>query len=502
MNPVPGIGMRKCAVRLVAALAAVATLLLAAGCGNGSNRIPGGSNQGFTNASLNGHYAFTLRGFGLFPGNPNSEDYFVEGGVFTADGNGNITAGTDDFVQTNVPFSDSVSGTYKVNTDGTGDLQLNFGGGAGGRGGFAIYRITLSDSNHFYMEEDDGDRTSAGSGELEDANQLSIIPSGTFVIRNHDFQISTTMARIVISGASITGSYYMVQGGVPAAGSLGASDIGTPTNGRGTLGLSINGTFHSLFYYTVNSHKFRMLDVTPGILSIGTAETQTATTLPSGSYAFGANGETSTPGFINAAGVFTIDGSGNVTTSNYDAVQDGSVMGNVQLTGGSYALNSDGSGSFSLGSGGLQGEVWIVSTSRAYFVVLNGVNVEDGTFDRQSGSFSNSSFGSQAAFFMESWDGVSVLFKDRVGTLTPNGSGSLNTAYVTSFFDPNAFAGSNAANAFSGSYSVGSNGRVTTQLNGFTDNIVLYLVSNSAGYMIQADAGVNMSGSFTMQVGP
>lgn len=495
-----------CAARTLAALALIAALLFLAGCGgNSSNTIPGGNNQGFTNASLSGHYAFTLRGFGLLPGNPNSEDYYVEGGVFTADGNGNITAGTDDYVQANVPFSDALTGTYRINSDGTGDLQLNFGGGAGGRGGSATYRITLSDPVHFYIEEDDGGGavhgggTSGGSGERQDSTQLSTAPSGTFVVRNHDLQISATMARIAVSGASVSGSYYMVQGGVPATGSLGASNIGAPTNGRGSLGLSVNGTSHSLVYYTITSSKFRTLDITPGVLSIGTAETQTTTTLPSGSYVFGANGETPTPGFINAVGVFTIDGAGAISSSNYDAVQDGSVASDVQVTNGTYSLNSDGSGTFNFGAGGLQGELWIVNSARAYFIVLNGVSVEDGTFDLQSGSFSNSSLSGQAAFLMENWDGVSVVFKDRVGTITPNGSGSLNTAYVTAFFDPNAGAGGNAANGFSGNYNVGSNGRVTTQLSGFTNNMVLYLSSSSTGYMIQADAGVNMSGPFTTQ---
>jgi hypothetical protein len=499
----------KCARRLAVALVAMASLIFAVGCGSSSNSGGGGGkNQGFTNASLNGHYAFTLRGFGLFPGGA-SEDYYVEGGVFTADGNGNVTAGTDDYVQSNVPFSDSVSGTYKINSDGTGDLQLNFGGGPGGRGGSAIYRITLSDTSDFFIEEDDGGGTihgggtSAGSGELQGPGVLSTTPSGTFVIRSHDLQVSATMARVVIAGTSVGGSYYMIQGGVPTTGSIAGqgNTISAPTNGRGALSYSINGTAHSLFYYIVNSGRFRLIDITPGILSIGLSEQQTATTLSAGSYAFGSSGETATPGFVNTVGVFTADGAGTLS-GLFDSVQDGAVSSDIQVTGGSYLLNSDGSGTFSLGSGGVQGEVWIVSPSRAYFILVSGLNVEDGTADIQSGAFSNSSLGTQAAFFMDGWDGISVLFKDRVGTLTPNGSGSLSTAYITSFFDPNAGAGGNAPNAFSGTYAVSSNGRVTTQLNGFTNNIVLYLVSNSTGYMLQADAGVNIGGAFRRQTAP
>jgi hypothetical protein len=91
------------------------------------------------------------------------------------------------------------------------------------------------------------------------------------------------------------------------------------------------------------------------------------------------------------------------------------------------------------------------------------------------------------------------LLKDRVGTLVPSGTDSLGTNYVASFFDPVTLAGSASSNAFSGTYSVASNGRTTTQLNGFTNNIVLYLTTNSTGYLLQADSGINMSGELRAQ---
>ena len=184
-------------------------------------------------------------------------------------------------------------------------------------------------------------------------------------------------------------------------------------------------------------------------------------------------------------------------------MQDGSVSSDVTTTG-TYSINSDGSGSFILG--GLTRDIWMVSPSRAYSIALNGTNVEDGTIDQQSGTFTNTSLSTQAAFFMDGFDatGVDVLFKDRVGTLVPSGTSSLGTNYVASFFDPNSnvLVGGSNPNAFSGTYSVASNGRTTTQLNGFTNNIVLYLTTNSTGYVLQADTGINMSGAFRAQTQP
>jgi len=475
------------------ALAAISGILLIAGCGSGSPVIVKG---GFSNASLKGTYSFTVKGYGLNSGTSATANFFIEGGVLTADGNGNVTAATEDRVEavgstTQVFQPAQATGTYSIKKDGTGDLQFIFGGGA------EQFRITLSDTGHLYLEEDDGFGTSAGSAYLQTSTTT---PSGPFVFRTHDVFVSATMGTMAISAGAVSGSFVMVQNGAAATGTIGAGgSITAPTGGRGTITYSVNGLTHTAEYYVVSTSKFLLLDESPNILSIGMAEQQSAITFSaaslSGSYAFGSSGETAT-GFINTVGVFTADGSSNIAET-YDSVQDGTVSTNATAAW-TYAINSDGSGSFSLGSVA-QREIWMVSPTRVYFIALNGANVEDGTIDQQSGTFSNTSLATQAAFFMDGFDGVNVLLKDRVGTLVPSGTDSLGTNYVTSFFDPNALAGGANSNAFSGTYSVAGNGRTTTQLNGFTNNIILYLTTNSTGYMLQADSGVNMSGAFTAQ---
>jgi hypothetical protein len=500
MNPLPS---SKCAGRVLMALAVIASIVLIVGCGSGGSPVI--VKGGFTNGSLKGTYSFTVKGYGFNANTLSAANFFIEGGVFTADGNKNITSGTDDFVEavantnTTQAFTDSVTGTYSIRSDGTGDLTFNFAAG-----GQEVYRITLSDTGDLYMEEEDGGGTSAGSAHLQTS---STTPNGPFVFRTHDVFASATMGRMAISAGAVSGSYIMVQNGTPATGSIGAGgSITAPTGGRGTITYSVNGLTHSAQYYVVSSSKFLLLDTTPNILSIGLAEQQSAITFSpaslSGSYAFGSSGETTTPGFVNTVGVFTTDGSANVTAANYDSVQDGSVSSNQTATGTYLIDNSiaNGSGSFTIG--GLKRDIWMVSPSRAYFIALNGTNVEDGTIDQQTGTFTNTSLATQAAFFMDGFDGNSGsngLLKDRVGTLVPSGTDSLGTNYVTSFFDPNALVGGANSNAFSGTYSVAGNGRTTTVLNGFTNNIVLYLTTSSTGYMLQADSGVNMSGAFTAQ---
>lgn len=495
MNP---LASSKCARRLLMALAAISGIFLTAGCGSGSLVIVKG---GFNKSSLKGSYAFTVKGYGLNNGTNVAANFFVEGGVFTSDGNGTITAGTDDFVEavgntgaTQVFQPAQITGIYVINSDGTGDLQFNFPGG-----GAEVFRITLSDTGHLFMEEEDGFGTSAGSAELQTSTTT---PSGTFVFRTHDVQVSATMGTMVISAGAVSGNYLMVQSGTAVSGSIGAGGSMTaPTGGRGSITYSVNGLTHSAEYYVVSSNKFLLLDETTNILSVGLAEQQSNVAFSaaslSGSYAFGSGGETAT-GFVNTVGVFTSDGSLNIAET-YDSVQDGTVSSNASAAW-TYSINSDGSGSFSLGNV-VQREIWMVSPTRAYFIALNGANVEDGTIDQQSGTFTNTSLSAQAAFFMDGFDGTGVdgLFKDRVGTLVPSGTDSLGTNYVASFFDFVALAGGSSSNNFTGSYLVASNGRTTTVLNGFTNNVVLYLTTNSTGYVLQADTGINMSGRFTAQ---
>src|SRR5260370_6246319 len=276
MNPLVS---NKCARRLIMALATISGIFLTAGCGSSGNSVV--VKGGFTNDSLKGTYSFNVKGYGFNANTLSAANFFIEGGVFTADGNKNITAGTDDFVEavSNITqaFTDTVTGTYAHNSAGTGDLTFNFGGG-----GQEVYRITLSDTGNLYMEEEDGGGTSAGSAHLQTSTTT---PNGTFVFRTHDVFVSATMGTMAVSAGAVSGSYIMVQSGTPATGSIGAGgSITAPTGGRGTISYSVNGLTHSAQYYLVSSSKFLLLDTTPNILSLGIGEQPSALTISAASH--------------------------------------------------------------------------------------------------------------------------------------------------------------------------------------------------------------------------
>ena len=100
-------------------LATAITLMVVAGCGGGG-KITFPTPQGaFSNANLNGSFAFSYIG-------SDAGGFLAVAGSFVADGAGHITSGTQDInsgagISTNV----ASSGTYLVRSDGRGTITLN-----------------------------------------------------------------------------------------------------------------------------------------------------------------------------------------------------------------------------------------------------------------------------------------------------------------------------------------------------------------------------------------
>ena len=80
----------KSAVKCLYVFAAALSLIVAVGCGAGGSGGFFNNTENFTNASLKGSYVYQLHGGDSFL------SPYREVGVFTADGAGNITGGSDD----------------------------------------------------------------------------------------------------------------------------------------------------------------------------------------------------------------------------------------------------------------------------------------------------------------------------------------------------------------------------------------------------------------------
>jgi hypothetical protein len=504
----------KHAMRALLMLIAAGTLIVAAGCGGSGNHGGGGGGGGngnFSKASLNGKYAFSQKGIALVQGG-GASDYFSEAGVFTADGNGNLTNIIDEFTQSggfSTTFNAPLTGAYGIAKDGTGFLTFNFGGGV-----TSNFQITLLDTTHFYLIEQDFFATGAGSGEKQDAAAFNTIPSGNFIFAAHDLWFGTSrVGSLSMNTGVITGlEDLLVSGGNVTSPSFTGTIAAPDSNGRGQITLSDGSLF---YYYVVSSGKFRFL-ASDGTLELGVAEAQTgapfslASLAAGSSYVFGGSGDTSVPVGIHSAGVFTTDGNGGVTAGATDYVQDGAIFSNVAVQNTSdYTLASNGRGELNLdlGNGGANHDIfWMVNASRAYFLVDSSTTLEDGTFSKQQGApFSNASLNAQAALVM---DGFDQAFKDRVGLLIPNGSGTFNWSQEATSYDASLIINPGVGSFFStnGTNQVDSNGRVTVTvnslINGSDSSMVFYLVSDNTGFMVQEDQGFDIGGAFTQQTGP
>jgi hypothetical protein len=445
-----------------------------------------------------------------------SEDAFAEAGVFTADGNGNLTNIIDEFAQSGSFFPAKgapISGRYFINKDGSGQLQFNFGGNQ-----FTNFQIALTDSSHFSLIEQDVFATGSGSGEKQDTSAFNAVPTGTFIFQARTAQDNSFFGRARVGSAAITsGAITGVEDVLAAFGAVNPRVPFTGTvvdapdaTGLGEITLS-DGTFFR--YYVVNAGKFRFLS-TSGSLELGLAEAQTgapfsnATLTAGSSYVFGSSGDSDLQSGIHSAGVVTVEGNGAVTGGSVDLDFDGTISANITVENSSnYSVDPDGRGvlNLDLSAGPSKQDVfWIVNPSRAFLLVNSNAGVEDGTMAKQQGApFSNVSLNKQTAFFM---DGFDLTFKDRVGTITPDGNGNFKWSQQANSFDPASETGFPSSFSTTGTNQVGSNGRVTVTVNGLLNpgnsSLVLYMVTNNTGFVVAEDPGFDLGGAFTVQTGP
>lgn len=482
--------------------ASIALLLFAVACGGSSNnnfKTPPVSGN-FSNASLNGSYAFTFKGTNVQSNG--SLAPFAEAGVFTADGNGNLTSGTVDFMQSTFGTT-TFTGTYSLSKDGTGTLTLNFTGGTGG----IQFTVTLLDTSHLYLIETDSTSTGVGLAEKQDTTAFAAAPSGTFVFRMHGNSGTSSSANVgamVVANGTVTGGNEdLLQGGVLSQPTLTGGTFSSPsTGGRAALLIqnSSGGTGSNFEYYVVNANTFVFLATDPGVLAVGRAEKQSTTSFTNaslkGGFAFGGAGDTNVSGQsgVQSVGAFTADGAGNISAASYDSVQDTNVNTLSNLTG-TYAVAANGRATANLNLNGATQEIfWMVSPSRAFFLVNSSSRVEDGTVDQQQGaSFSNANLTGQYALVMDGFDSTSLV--DRVGTLKADGSGNLTLNETINRLG----VGVSAPGFLAGTYSASANGRVTGSVTSVSNGLVFYIVSGSKAYLLQTDQSAEISGQIGLQ---
>lgn len=484
---------------------AISLLVIAAtlGCGYGGSLVLPPTGGNYSNASLKGSYVYEVHGFD-FNFNP-----YRQIGVFTADGNGNITDGSDDSSAS--ASGAQVTGSYTVGKDGTGFITITTSVGT------INWAITLSSTSQVQLIEADTSLNARGTAELQDSSVVATIPSGTYVFHIHQEISAPNLPNLVpaaevgslnISSGSATGAMdESVFGTALSATNITATFNAPAGLGRGTGTLVDSSTSFTtdFVYYIVDVNKFVMLVTNAGAVGSGSAELQSGNVGNglSGNFAFGSRGDNS----VSFAGVATVGqfsaASGTITgtlDSNV-AQQNGTVVSSANISScytaslNGRVLVSDLSGSTCSSS---PAQVfWMVSPVRAFFVNAGSNTVEDGTADQQTAqSFTLSTFAQQYSLAMDGIDFTPELFS-RVGVLQFDGKGGLKVNEVV-----NASASGSGVNnpgILAGTYTVGSNGRVVSAIGGGSLNVVMYAVSSSQAYVLQTDSGITTSGQLLLQ---
>jgi hypothetical protein len=481
-------------------------LLAAIGCGSGNGIVVTNPTGNFSNASLSGQYVYEVHG-SLVSGQP-----YREFGVFTADGAGHITSGTDDFTTTNSGgvLTSSTTGSYTVANDGTGFISLGPTVLSTSVNATQVtFAITLASSSKIALMEADSFADGAGTSELQDPTALATTPSGTFVFRVHQNvsaqgggSSASQVGAMTVSNGAITGSMDQNLGGTTSQLTLTSGTMNAPVSGLGSGSFTDSSSVTTnFFYYVVNSGKFVMLVSTPSAVGSGSAEAQSGAVGNglSGSYAFGSRGDDnfSTGFFDGVATVGQFTANAGAISGLEDSMQDGTYSASIPLSS-CYTAASTGRVVVTNCSGSTSQIFWMINPSRAFFLNNDSTIIEDGTADLQTASaFSASSLKGQFALVMDGIDLTPGEALARVGTLQFDGSSKLVLIELANASGTGS--GAQSPGALSGTYSVASNGRVTGTLSGSTLNLVMYAVSGSNAYALQTDVGTNTSGTVELQ---
>jgi hypothetical protein len=370
----------------------------------------------------------------------------------------------------------------------------------------------------------------------------SAIPAGGAITVSAVAQADTSksdsvVVAVVHSPAQLSGQYAIAYWGrdsdglIYAAGSIIADGNGTITGGildlNAAVGLSPNlglsGTYSvsedgRAEFLLVDSDTFtytlRAVFISPDQLHViqfdtfaagtGVIERQDPASFTdaafAGGYALRFEG-VSLNGFEMFAGRMTADGAGGLSAGVMD-INDSGVDTRAAPFTGVYNIAANGRGTVSLDTGAAMGvvtfAVYMVSSGKAHFVSLDSNPAFLGTAERQSlASFSNANLSGDYVFNSAGFGVTGFVYN--VGRFTANGNGA-TSAGVT---DENGNGMPLENLAFTGAYSVVSNGRGTAAFTftfGTTD-YSFYMVSPGRAFFVQHGAYIVACGDLDAQQG-
>jgi fibronectin-binding autotransporter adhesin len=504
---------------------------LAAACGGGSSTpTPTPTPVGFSNASLNGQYAFEMSGT---DGNGN---FIARVGTFTANGSGSISAAIEDVNDGgSANFVQFTGGTYTIGSDGRGTLSLTGGGTLSNGLGL---NIALSSTKSGLAVQTDGFATSSGSFDLQTASAFSlpsITGQYTFDLAGLDLGTGAPLSLVgefaMNGGGGLTGGFVDTNDG-SAAAPVGPTPL-TPSSfqmdatfgsssGRGSA--SVNG--QTLAFYIVDGTRLKFLEEDGIGQTVGDAFQQSGT-IPtqmsglSGNFAFIISASAVAGNFGNLArvGSAAFNGSGALASVSLDDNNAGTYK---KLTGdtGAYTIDAAGSGrgtfTFTDSSLGTFSYVfYLFSPTQAVVLETSNAVVGAGSMSAQPSSISTASLAGNYAF---AWSGVTIpssgnigFEEDFVGEYALSSSGAISgTADFTELGSTSKSSPIFTGVPLTGMFNAGGTGRNTYQAmvspgNGSpstTINFAAYVANGNTVYVVSTDSTRVTAGTVTTQTAP
>ena len=480
------------AVHYLASLLILFPTLILAGCGGSGVKFAPTPNGSFNNSSLKGSYAFSFTGTNQF-------GFLTVAGTLQADGNGNFTSGVEDVnsgggVFTSIP----VVGNYNVGADGRGTATL-----ASSVANISLDFVVISPQRVLIIRFDNNSSAS-GTMDLQDISAFSAaVLQGAFVFNvsgidanGNDLQqvgaFSTDGAGTITVGVEDMNDNGTISSNLSVNGSYSVGN-----NGRGTAAIITPNGVSNFAFYIVDANRLKMVETDNVPVVGGDAFRQPGNLSNSslnGGFAFTLGGRRGSNPLV-AGGVFTADGSGNIT-SGLEDINGGSLNQNLTFTNSTYSIASNGRGTLTLNnsSGAFHFVIYPSNGGLQMMQVDNNVLSSGTAFTQQGSNFSTGSLSGNFGFNLTGVNSGGEF--DEIAQLAANGSGSWSGA-----LDLNNNGGLSLGLAASGSYSLSSNGRGNGSISTSAGrmNFLVYAVSNSRVLFIEADSSAPAVGSFEQQ---
>ncbi|HEY2232595.1 MAG TPA: hypothetical protein VGK01_03885 [Candidatus Angelobacter sp.] len=475
-------------------LATAITLMIVAGCGGGS-KLTFPTPQGtFTNANLNGSFAFSY--IGSDPGG-----FLAVAGSFVADGAGHITSGTQDInsgagISTNV----ASSGTYLVRSDGRGTITLN------SPAGNSTLDFVIVAGGHALVTRFDTRAT--GSGTID--QQTTSTFSNAALAGPFGFSLSGIDGGglpLAIGGVFTSDASGNLTAGIDDSNDNGfvvtnnpiTGSIPVASTGRGTATMNTSLGTLSFAYYVVDATHLKVVGINNVSILGGEAFRQTgpfSNASVSGPFAFTIAGADLLNGSPFAAGgVLTSDGAGNVAAGIEDFNDGGTVSTAVPFTG-TYAMASTGRGTLTLNTGaGVFTFAIYPSSGGVLALETDNRFLTTGTaLQQQTAAFSAGSF--TGIYGMNFTGASSGSELDSIAELTADGVSKL-----TGIIDINNSGGITFGQPLSGTFTASTNGRFPLSLQTplGAQNIIVYLANGNRALFVEVDGGLVAAGDMRHQ---